>query len=390
LADVIAQLSQSLQDDPPNDPTVLAEFGILETLVAILDSPPSGLRTSAISCLVNISSLDRGFPDFFHGPDFLARIASVFHGGCIDSRDAILLTTLLCNLLHDGDPTVHAFCRSHLPISFLAQGRDSDVVSVVLNYAKQMAKLPLADDASAVLHFIASQRPARCDDDIRSSLWTLINLVHSKSLDFELFEELGFLEMLQSVLLDPTETLIALGCKLLILLFASFSFTYTFHIARLLDVLKDPKDEENAAACAVALAAIFANQDEFVHQQIAANIVGSLISIFESRGIKAKVALVGVFHGIVRCADEVEFSTVLGDATQKIFETCSDLLQTQNEDVLQTCLRLFVLMFEKSECFRVIECCKELFYRAFTMEMMAELEFTDPETEILIERLCEY
>ena len=74
-----------------------------------------------------------------------------------------------------------------------------------------MAKLPLADDA-AVLHFVASTRPARCDGDIRSLLLTLINLVHSESLHFELFEQLDFLdflEMLQSVLLDPTEGLIA-------------------------------------------------------------------------------------------------------------------------------------------------------------------------------------
>jgi hypothetical protein len=393
VASLVAQLSESLSSNSPDSFPAIVEFRLVLILLDLLHmaSLPACYRRTVLSCLVNITSMSPGLPLLFQTPQFMRPIAAFFRIPGIGCQDVFFLFQILRNVIFALDPDVHAFVLANLPVTFLqslATTANGGVLKALLDCVNCLSRLPVdRTNSNAILNLVVEARFSRCSLDVlKSCTWTLIYLVQRNCLDFEEFQKLGFLPKLAELLVDPVEAAAALGWKLIGFLSMKFPVTFGFKIERLIEILDSPKEEANAQSCAFALSALFRHQDNLTDESLQMGIFPKLLRIFGRRAIQSKVALLSVFHELVRRANDA----IMEESRDALFGLCCELLETKDEEVVQRCFRLFLLVFKRADNARAIEQCRQAFWMLFEMDMIDDIEFAEEETTALIASVVQF
>jgi hypothetical protein len=357
VCDLAAQLSAHIGSDCPSEIPGLIDNNIISILFSLLDT--GGTRTTALNCLVNISSLSPGYHFVFESPVFLGVVFRLFEVREATATEKHHILRLFHNVLYSASPEAKSFIRRHFSIDRLAAmtaTANAEVLFAVLDCLKQLAKF-CADVTAfrAILTVIKSTNvQVDCERHVQGMIWALIYAIHNDAFEVESFVALGFPSLLQAVLDSPNDNCVVLGCRFIRLMLANYDVKIGFRVQRILDVLKSSEVDDHAAVCASALGLLFEHQPSDALHHLEHGIFPLFLTLFQTRGIRSKIALVRVFSSLVRASDSATFPSILNPlpgSHETVFTICSELFETHEIEVSDGLLRLFLAIFEKADSF---------------------------------------
>jgi hypothetical protein len=233
------------------------------------------------------------------------------------------------------------------------------------------------------------------DSFTKSSLWVFCHLIEQESLDFVEFEQLGFLAMVQSGILSTTADVLVPACKVVCRLVDHFSFVYAFNVTRLiallaLDVERTTKSDRHVAACAAcALRAIVRSQRPVAEYLLHEDFFGRLFDIFARVDVVSKIALVGVFAGLIGVMNFETFPVAFdlyGESPVSLFSLLADLCETEDTDTLAECFSLLSVLFRGAQQCGMDHTFQDCMETYFELDWLREVAAENP---IVASVLCE-
>jgi hypothetical protein len=399
VCDLTVQLSTHISIDSPTEIPGLVDTNLMDILLSLLqlDTLP---RTIPLTCLVNIASITPGYPFLFESHGFLSFVIHFFERDRLTDKEIVCLLSLLRNIVYNGSRARHSLICDRFPIarlSAITATTNGEVVIAVLDCLKQIAKFPVNSEAfRGILSIIRSTRDIENagiyhEDYVHPAVWTLIHLIRSGSFTFDVFVEMGFVPILQTILESPSAKAVAVGSRLMRLLVDNFQISEHFRIACLVEIVLNSKNEEHAALCAFAMGSVLQHQADDALQYLQTGLLGQLLALFGRRGIRCKVAFLRIFLAMAIVADESTFPVLLQgppgtDVT--VFGLCSELLETDSVEAWESCLQIFIAILEKARDLGMMAECRELFQNSVRLPFPSDEELlSDPVILPLLERL---
>ena len=397
LQDLLDQLVGALQSEPSEEElNGIFLFDVLSILMQFVgnNSFPR-LNHVSLNCLVQISERksDR-FRACFQTPRFCDIVLAGMKTEQGLARAYVL--RLLSNVLAKHE--LHPYILERFNIERLVDLCNTpygDVVSEALYCVKQFAGLPLTRERSnAVLKVLAFIQKARQPEYVMPSLWTIMRLIKTESLDFEEFQNMGLLEFVIRTLESSSEEAVLTACRTFRMLYGAFNWTEPGVVDRLMQILERDRTisrygEETKSSSAAALTCVLSRDQELSNALLERGLFAKLIEIFDRRNIMCKVEMIRLLHVLITNSTASTFDIII-KAQEKvtIVSLCLEACEVQEVRIVKNCLTLFTDYVSLAVRFGREETVKPAFADFANAPCWKDFSCDDPEVITAFADLC--
>ena len=219
---------------------------------------------------------------------------------------------------------------------------------------------------------------------IEKTFKLLNNLFISGSMIFELFEDSGFIELVQGYLNSPYEVTTYYACFLISHIYSKFHHNYQFYMRKLLQLIyyEDPTNaitEKCSMAASIALSAQLTEKPNLARNLMNEDTFQQIFITAQGKNTATKAALINVLLCLVKESTDENFWKIfaIGQNQQAdIFDFISELAEINNH-TFKVSLQLLLEIFKKSALFNMLDKCKENFLRAFSESFFEKADIFD-------------
>lgn len=276
-----------------------------------------------------------------------------------------------------------------LAVSIADKSDDHETIDKIIEILTSLAKAPFTPNQ--IIRLFALFDHIRSTGISRQSfheqfLNLLYHLSQTDSIIFELFEEKGFLELIQSFIhtqvCAPTTLY---SCLLICSIYSKFPCKYQFSFRDLLNLIlnedsTNPIAEKCSKAASEALSAQFTALPPLVQHLLHDATMKSILQVAQTKSLETKLALLHICFAFVHESTNETFEEVLclnSDFT--IFDYINDIYDTEGDT--DQALQLLLLIFDKSAQFNLIDLSKTAFYNSFDEDFFNQTDFETEEIE---------
>ena len=374
------------------DASLAAGSGIPATLSSLLRADCESL--SVLRCVARLSDV-AGACDAFVDGEFLRLV----HGHWWDPGATVSVATVWKNAVQSGDSGAKSlfhelFSFEHLRES--CESEDTCVVLCTLSLLKAVVKSGVDRSFGAgVLDLLNSLRPVRSDALVEPIFWVLFYLIQTESVAYDDVSQRGFVSMVQSALLDPTELSTIAACHLIGLIYRKYDIRYRFNVERLLTIVVSERESGNVAdsMCSAGLGALNAmiNRLPCIVERLAeANVIDVLLPVVRNRSVSTKVSFLAFFDSMLVRGGESVCEPILDDfepGRDTILSLIADVTDTHQGAVVLRCFQIISRMFEVVSSINRGGELSEIFSEAFTSSKLSELESLVPDVSTVLESI---
>lgn len=269
--------------------------------------------------------------------------------------------------------------------------RDTTFINTCLDILISFASIHLENEKVIhifdAINFILDDQISR-SCFIEKTFQLLNNLFISDSMIFDLFEQSGFIELVQAHLNSPNEITTYYACLLISHIYTKTDCKYQFHMRKLLQIYyedsKSSKADKCSMAASIALSAQLISMPHLARILMNENTFQNIFILAQRKSLLTKISIVKVLLCLVKESTKENFWKVfaIGPPQQlDIFTFLSELVDI-NHYSLRLSLKLILQIFLKSENFDVLSDCKTNFLNAFSQKFFEKAELFDDEETV--------
>lgn len=347
-----------------------------------------------LRCVARLSDV-AGVCDAFVDREFLRDA----HGHWWDAGATVSVATIWQNVVQSGDAGAKSLFHELFSFGHLRESCESEDICVVLctlSLLKAVVKSGVDRSFGAgVLDLVNSLRPVRNDALVEPIFWVLFYLIQTDSVGYDDVSKRGFVSMVQSSLLDPTESSTIAACHLIGLMYRKYDIRYRFNVERLLTILVSERENSNVAdsVCSAGLGALNAMINRLpciIERLVEANVVDVLLPVVGNRSVSTKVSFLAFFDSMLVRGGESVCEQILDDfepGRETILSLIADVTDTHQGAVVLRCFQIISRMFEVVSSINRGGELSEMFSEAFTSSKLSELESLVPDVSTILESI---
>lgn len=301
---------------------------------------------------------------------------------------------------------------------------DNSIIKIICDYSKILANVEFIDICFDILILLSSihlEKEQITDmfnfinfilygsishsSNIVKIFKILNNLFISDSIIFDLFEDNGYIELIQCHLNKPSEIATYYSCLLISQIYTKFNCKSQFHMRKLLEIIiseeyNNPAIEKCSTAASNALFAQLTAMPHLASFLMNDNSFQQLFQAAQRKSLLSKISIMKIFLCLIKESTKENFFKVF-TVDQKIsrnqkqhnhafFQFITDMADGNNTS-LKISLKLLLLIFEKSNLFGTIDGCKENFLKVFSEDFFEKMDsFEDGEIIYDFQKLRNY
>lgn len=347
-----------------------------------------------IAALTEQVKIDSCFVD----PGFLQKLGEHTN----DETSRITCLTIWKNVLRTDNECVRKIFMEMIPLELLRETSETGDVQTVLSVMgvlKSVVKNGVSPEYGChVLELLRGLRPVSNDILIEPIFWVLFYLMKNDSVTYESVYKHGFVQMIQSALMDTTESAAIAACHLIGLLYRKYEFRYRFNLERVLTVMITEREsgtysDSICTASMGALSAMVTRLPVIVERLVEDNIIEMLVQVFRDRSVATKVSFLALFDALLVSSGELVCEHILDEyepGRETILTVIANVADTHQNTVVVRCFKIVSRMFEIIASINRGREFVEMFTEAFTTEQLEKLRTLVPEIAPSLEAIMRH